>query len=676
MRFGFHRSYPALLAAGVFLWSSAALAQGMNGGPASYPQIVRISYAEGDVRVSRGKQADKLYDSHSGETTGWEKAATGIPLASGYSLVTGNGRAEIELEDGSVVYLAENSVLKLGELSSTAGIPFSQVALLSGTATLDLKLTNEGEHFIFSTPTDSLGLAYPQSVYVRVDSYLDAMVVTPQRELKYMMAGEWKKQPAGRSSAFSRGKRILLPPQAMMSSYSAWDAWVEARVGARDTADSEALKQSGLKEPLPGLAALTTQGRFFDCQPYGTCWQPSKGWDGKSDWTTTEPSNASQAAAASTGTTPSKPKKEKLTWFDKADAYEQAHPHSYLYTEDYTFPCADYVVQDLIARDPVTGKEKIIDSRFDSAFLPIAAYTPRWNYWGWGYDFYWNQYAWQWTVCHAGSWIRWQHHYVWVVGRNMHHHCPVRWVKHGHEIGYVPVHPHDRPGKPPVNLKNGLITVTDKKAGRFTRVDLDPGKSVKVLTQPPREFRRSTLQPLTRADAPHPMGHAILAEAASAHTGTPPRDSSVTGSPARSFLRAEHDSPIEFNRKSQGFVVERTDAHRGHDTQVMFAGKPEAIQSHIEHREGIGYATTVGRAARGDGGASAWANSSNSGFSATAGSSPSSASSPSFSGGGGAASYGGGAAASFGGGGGSSAAPSSPPSTPSGGRGDSTPGSR
>lgn len=243
MRFGFCHSFPAVLTAGMFLWTSVAPAQGTDGNPASYPQIVRISYAEGDVRVSRGKQADKLYDSHSGETTGWEKAATGIPLASGYSLVTGTGRAEIELEDGSVVYLADNSVLKLGELSSTAGIPFTQMALLSGTATLDLKLTNQGEQFTFSTPTDSLGLVYPQSVYVRVNSYLDAMVVTPQRQLKYMMAGEWKNQPSGRASAFSRGKHILLPPQAMMSSYSAWDAWVEARVNARETADAEALKR-------------------------------------------------------------------------------------------------------------------------------------------------------------------------------------------------------------------------------------------------------------------------------------------------------------------------------------------------------------------------------------------------------------------------------------------------
>ena len=250
----------------MFLGTATAPAQDSDGAPASYPQIVRLSYAEGDVRVSRGKQADKLYDTHSNETTGWEKATTGLTLASGYSLVTGAGHAEIELEDDSVIYLADNSVLKFGGLSSTAGAPFTQVGLLSGTVTLNMKLTGEGERFFLTTPTDGLSLMYPQGAYLRVNSYLDAMVITPQRDLKYMMAGEWKNQPSGRSSAFSHGKRILLPPQAMMSSFGTWDTWVNGRVQARDTENAEALKQSGLKDPLPGLTALTNKGKFFNCQ--------------------------------------------------------------------------------------------------------------------------------------------------------------------------------------------------------------------------------------------------------------------------------------------------------------------------------------------------------------------------------------------------------------------------
>jgi hypothetical protein len=49
---------------------------------ATYPQIVRIRYAEGDVRVPRGTR---------GAT--WETAVTGLPLESGFNLVTGKEAA-------------------------------------------------------------------------------------------------------------------------------------------------------------------------------------------------------------------------------------------------------------------------------------------------------------------------------------------------------------------------------------------------------------------------------------------------------------------------------------------------------------------------------------------------------------------------------------------------------
>ena len=58
------------------------------------------------MRVARGKEAEKQQEQEPGETTGWEQAAANLPLETGYSLVTGTGRAEIEFEDASVVYLA------------------------------------------------------------------------------------------------------------------------------------------------------------------------------------------------------------------------------------------------------------------------------------------------------------------------------------------------------------------------------------------------------------------------------------------------------------------------------------------------------------------------------------------------------------------------------------------
>jgi hypothetical protein len=62
---------------------------------ATYDQIVRLSLVEGDVRVSRGKQAERATGGD------WGQAATGLPIEEGFSLATGAGRAEIEFEDAS-----------------------------------------------------------------------------------------------------------------------------------------------------------------------------------------------------------------------------------------------------------------------------------------------------------------------------------------------------------------------------------------------------------------------------------------------------------------------------------------------------------------------------------------------------------------------------------------------
>src|ERR1700760_4080269 len=121
---------------------------------ATYPQIVRISYAEGDVRVSRGTR---------GAT--WETAVTGLPLETGFNLVTGKGRAEIEFEDTSTLYLGDNSALALNDLHTTAGIPSTELALLAGTATLNLDESIAGESFRLFTPTHSIAADYPSKVY-------------------------------------------------------------------------------------------------------------------------------------------------------------------------------------------------------------------------------------------------------------------------------------------------------------------------------------------------------------------------------------------------------------------------------------------------------------------------------------------------------------------------------
>ena len=105
---------------------------GQHYSDATYAQIVRISYVEGDVRIARGEDKEKPAGA------AWEKAVANLPLETGFSLVTGAGRAEIEFEDASTLYLGENSVLTFNDLHTTSGAPYTDLGLLSGTVSLNL----------------------------------------------------------------------------------------------------------------------------------------------------------------------------------------------------------------------------------------------------------------------------------------------------------------------------------------------------------------------------------------------------------------------------------------------------------------------------------------------------------------------------------------------------------
>src|ERR1700749_480012 len=135
---------------------SQAPAQAQPSKTETYPQIVRIRYVEGDVRISRGEK-----------NAVWETAVADLPLETGFNLVTGaGGRSEIEFEDASTVYLDETSALAFNELSTTAGLPHTALGLLTGTATLHLHLRSPGETFVLKTPTDEISRDYPSRTYV------------------------------------------------------------------------------------------------------------------------------------------------------------------------------------------------------------------------------------------------------------------------------------------------------------------------------------------------------------------------------------------------------------------------------------------------------------------------------------------------------------------------------
>src|ERR1039458_4928112 len=143
-----------------------------------------------------------------------------------------------------------------------------------------------------------------------------------------------------------------------------------------------------------------------------------------------------------------------------------------------TAMCGSWVTRDTIM-NRFRSEERVIDSRLDANLLP--------------YD---------WAMCHAGTWLYRRNRYVWVVGHKRHHHEPVRWVKSGRTVAFVPIHPHDVKGKPPINGKHEVFAVRNRNGISVERANFDAGHPIELLKAPPREFRKEAQPLLSRTDAP------------------------------------------------------------------------------------------------------------------------------------------------------------------------------
>jgi FecR protein len=496
----------------------------------TYPQIVRISHMEGDVRISRGEK-----------NAVWETAVADLPLETGFNLVTGpGGRAEIEFEDASTVYLEENSALAFNQLETTGGIPHTALGLLTGTATLHLHLRSPGETFILRTPTDEISREYPSRTYVRVSSYLDAVSMTLLKHAPLPLPGAstngaiTNPPVQGLTAIYSSTVRTALVKPGNSNAFADWDSWVDGRITSRSAAMTAVMKASGLTTPLPGLADMNGQGTFFPCAPYGTCWEPPDRPVPKAD-------SAWHDAPRSSAPT------LQLAAFVPQTIVPPPIEH---FERDAFFPCPPTTIRSMIARDPVTGHETVLASSLDL----IGPYD--------------------WAVCHAGSWIYRRHRYAWVVGNKRHHRCPVHWIKTGRSLAYVPIHPRDEKGKPPLNSVHGVFVLRDKQGQSVERTTLKAGSSVKLLSTPPKEFRNVSSPPLSRAGDPHVNAYRL------ASTMVAGKSSSVR----------EPGTSLTFDHKSQSFMVAKETMQENKNAPELraFNNRIGNTQTHAGSARGFG----------------------------------------------------------------------------------------
>jgi hypothetical protein len=486
----------------------------------TYAQIVRISYVEGDVRIARGTDNEKPAGAV------WEKAVANLPLETGFSLVTGEGRAEIEFEDDSTLYLAENSVLTFNDLHTTSGAPYTELGLLAGTVSLNVFPNIAGEQFTLRTPTDSFTAKYQSPWNVRISSYLDGDAETEVSGRLVPVSGPAPTIGAKGQTQYLRDGHLVdyAGPKEDASTFADWDKWVADRVDQRTAANQEVMKASGLTSLIPGMAELKGQGTFFDCAPYGTCWepkvQPAAPEDRQLPADKVSQAWPPSASAFAPGAHLLRADFHPATRFGGVQAQMGfTDPFGITDAQDY-FPCFPQAVRYRVFKDPITGASSVVDS----GVAPNAA-------------------GWNWAVCHAGTWVYRRHHYCWVAGHKRHHIAPVRWVKSEHKVGFVPLHPYDVKSRPPINRKETVFALNNKNGLTVERLKFEPGKPIEELKSPPREFRNAHLTPLSRVEAPHMEAHVMK--------------DGLRGE----RLTATRGVPLTFNAKQQTFNMSHEVVH-------------------------------------------------------------------------------------------------------------------
>ena len=231
----------------------------------SYARIVRLSYVAGDVQIVRTDKSNK-----------WEPAVMNMPVEQGFAIGTNNGRAEIELEQGSVIWLAENSVLQFTELALSNGGRITRMTLSEGTGTFDTSLS-AGDTFEVATP--SFRATPANKSEFRVDMSSDGGAVRLLNgKLSVNSAAGTEDVPKGQT--FSANSKATKTSLKRSPSPDEWDHWVNKRL----TFQVNGQNQAALNTNAPftyGMADLAGYGSWNYFPGFGYGWQPSgvsAGW--------------------------------------------------------------------------------------------------------------------------------------------------------------------------------------------------------------------------------------------------------------------------------------------------------------------------------------------------------------------------------------------------------------
>ncbi len=240
-----------------------------NNAPGSQARIVRISYIDGEVRIDHGD--------------GYESATMNVPITEHNWLQTrSDGWAEVQMEDGSLIRLAPDTVMAFTDLRRlSSGGTVTTVDLDQGEAEFKIAKRDENE-FQVTVKNKSIVLDHSSSFRVTSTNADPLEIAVWKGEVSV------RDSESGGEVAVKKNETFALDPTDVAqyaldkgAEADQLDDWSKQRDEALSTYASAS--HGAFQSPYQyGTGDLNYYGNYFDAPGYGMVWQPSGvnlGWD-------------------------------------------------------------------------------------------------------------------------------------------------------------------------------------------------------------------------------------------------------------------------------------------------------------------------------------------------------------------------------------------------------------
>src|SRR6476659_7539056 len=242
---------------------------GDEDGHDSHARIVRLSYVDGQVRLDNGH--------------GYESATMNVPLTERNWLQTGSdGWAEVQLEDGSLIRLAPDTVIAFTQLArASSGGTLTTVDIDQGEAEFKI-LKHDDSDFNVTVKKNTIALTHSGLFRVTSSNSNPLEVAVFKGEVGVSDTDN------GGEVAVKKNETFVLDPSDMAryaldkgADTDDLDQWSKQRDDALSTYASAG---SGYAQsPYQyGASDLNYYGQYYDVPGYGEVWQPNNvgyNWD-------------------------------------------------------------------------------------------------------------------------------------------------------------------------------------------------------------------------------------------------------------------------------------------------------------------------------------------------------------------------------------------------------------